>query len=102
MAAWASLSEVPGARLNERGGRHLPVVVDAERTDLAADGGDGVERDRLAVAGAQVELGENLGLTLELAADLHDDVVLVGRRVDGGYLAGAVGAVRGCPRSAAG
>ena len=52
-----------------------------------AEGGEGVERNLAAVGALDVEVVERVGGALEVGRDLHDDVVLVLLREDGGDLA---------------
>jgi hypothetical protein len=68
-------------------------VGDRQRPDRLLGVGDRFEGDQLALLVAQIEQRKRLGILLIFLGDLENDKVLVGRRVDGGNLARAKGAI---------
>ena len=71
----------------------LARVVDRERPRVLRDRRDRGQRHELALVRADVEQRERRRVGLELGRELHDHLVLVGRRVDRRDLPRAVGGV---------
>ena len=93
-AATASPSAMPGFRLNESvTDGSWPVCVTDSGPVAEADRGERGQRHELARDRPHVEQLDRGGVRLELGRELHDDLVLVGRRVDRRDLARAVGGV---------
>jgi len=81
--------------VRDRDGGHLADVRHRERAHPAAQRRHRIERHELPGLAADAHERERRGLALVLRRHLHDHVVLVRRRVDGGDLPGAKGVVEG-------
>ena len=79
----------------DRDGRHLAEVGDGERADGGAQLGDGLQRNELTFAVAQVEQGERSGVAEVFRLQFKNDGVLVGGGVNRGNLPRAKRAVEG-------
>jgi len=63
--------------------RHLAEMVHRQRSDVAFNACDGIDRDELAIARAQIKRREIARRALELGRHFQDHIVLVCRCVDG-------------------
>ncbi len=76
-------------------GGQLARVVHGQRPDVQPAVHEGVQRREPALVRTDVEERQGLGVALEARVQLHDDLVGVVGRVDGGNLAAAVGRGQG-------
>src|SRR5205823_3668300 len=71
----------------------LPLMIDLQRANRRYQFRNCVQRDGLVVRGLHVELGQIGWIDAELGLGLQDDLIVVGRHVDGADLAPAIGVI---------